>query len=555
MQLVFIRNWQRLSMIYWKIYKIKTLQLDKYLYNLWWKELIVLQRQYTKKIQKMLDVWYQETLKTIENDMTVKYNDLYIDQSQFVDIEKAITGDDFYMATQMLQDGFNVGAKQINKAFSNDVRIDATFGLDPSDALSYSNDKAWQLITGIDNVAKKRINNIISTGIEKWWWYNKLADELKRDFAFSNYRAKLIASNEIGDAYLQWKDAQFNRYRNKFNMNWYKKWMSHKDDRTNTDICLPNDEQGWIPYDQMFQSGHAWPLGHIWCRCNCTYSLFKPDGDDLTPDDATIIDEIQTEITEDNTFDEWLRPDNYDTISTQALPPNFFNAIGEKAVYSKWGIQSYYTEYNGFENNIINLWSRWKKTQVYARKVTEVHEAWHFMFTKKIMKNKEMYEKALRVFDQSFDEIAEKIQDKIFADKFTSWYNTFELAKDLLEELGDLAKENQYFIDNVERTSRGIKYMSKELSERFAKDFSALMDTLWSVTREKRVGAWHGSFYYMQSEKAYYYKWVDVREKQLQEFFAHLNEVHFMDNPLIKKYLPETYNAMKWYYTSIWMPF
>jgi hypothetical protein len=46
-----------------------------------------------------------------------------------------------------------------------------------------------------------------------------------------------------------------------------------------------------------------------------------------------------------------------------------------------------------------------------------------------------------------------------------------------------------------------------------------------------------------------------ITEKQLQEYFAHLNEVHWIGNPLIEKFLPETYKAMKEYYTSIGLDF
>lgn len=90
----------------------------------------------------------------------------------------------------------------------------------------------------------------------------KLANELKRDFAFSDYRARLIASQEIGDAYLNGKDRQFARYTNNYGQRGWKKWVSHRDDKT-TPECLANDDQGWIHYDQEFKSGHMKPLRHV----------------------------------------------------------------------------------------------------------------------------------------------------------------------------------------------------------------------------------------------------------------------------------------------------
>lgn len=88
--------------------------------------------------------WYKDTLETIKNNPDVKINDLMIDQEQFID--KDISNKDFEEYSEMMTSGFNIGARQLNQAFKKDIKVEATFGLDPGDALRYANDKAGDRI-------------------------------------------------------------------------------------------------------------------------------------------------------------------------------------------------------------------------------------------------------------------------------------------------------------------------------------------------------------------------------------------------------------------------
>ena len=177
----------------------------------------------------------------------------------------------------MLSKAYKFGKKQLDTLLSAEVKVDANFGLSADDALRWAREYGAKQIKGIDDSTRKRINDLVVQGLNKGWGYNKLADALKQDFAFSDYRARLIASHEIGVAYIEGKTMQFERYRSEFGKRGYKRWVSHRDDRTNLEICWPNDEQGWIEFDQEFQSGHMKPLGHIGCRCNVVYRLFNPN--------------------------------------------------------------------------------------------------------------------------------------------------------------------------------------------------------------------------------------------------------------------------------------
>jgi len=259
-------------MIYTKIYKLKILKEEKKLFDLWWQDLIKLQKQYIKVIQKILDEQFKETIKELEKDTELKYNDIFIDQTQFIDKDFAENANKFI---DMLYKATLIWIKQLNKLFSKEVTVDASFWLKPAEALEYAKELAGDRITKIDNYTKTRINSLLVQWLEKWRWYKKLASELKKDYWFSTYRATLIASNEIWTAYIQWKDMQFAKYKSEYWQVWWKKWISHKDDRT-TEGCLWNDEEWWIEYDQEFKSWHKTPPRFPWCRCNIVYRLFKP---------------------------------------------------------------------------------------------------------------------------------------------------------------------------------------------------------------------------------------------------------------------------------------
>ncbi len=259
--------------IFQKIYKLKVLKSELKLFYWGGPELVKLQNQYIKVIEKILKEQYKEILEEISKNTEVKYNDIFIDQSQF--IEKDFS-DNLEKISNMISKAFSIGKSQLNKLIGKEVTVEASFGLSADDALKYANDYAWKLVKWLDETSKKRINDLITKGIDKGWGYQKISEALKIDFAFSDYRARLIASNEIGTAYIQGKNEQFSRYRSEYGQTGWKNWISHKDDVTTAE-CLANDEEGWIAFDQEFQDGHKTPPRFPWCRCNITYRLFKPE--------------------------------------------------------------------------------------------------------------------------------------------------------------------------------------------------------------------------------------------------------------------------------------
>jgi len=259
-------------MNYTQIYKIKIAKATKKLYDLGGKELIALQVDYIKLLTKIAWEDYETILSELEKNPEVKYNDLYIDQSK---VKKGL-GDFFDAISGIISSAFQIGAVELNKDLKDEVKVETSFNISDEETLAWAEEFAGKRITGIDEYTKKRVNKLITTGIEKGWGYGKLAKALKKDYAFSTYRARLIASNEIGEAYINGKNEVFKKATSEYGEKGWKKWIAHNDDRT-TEGCRTNHSQEWIEFDQEFKSGHMTPPRFPWCRCNIVYRLFDPN--------------------------------------------------------------------------------------------------------------------------------------------------------------------------------------------------------------------------------------------------------------------------------------
>lgn len=531
-------------MIYSAIYKLKIKKETEKLYNLWGQQLITLQERYIKSISLMLGRWYKLALAELKNNTEASYNEVFIDQKQFM--SKEISWDDFKMFSKMLKEWFNAGAKQLNSSFKKDVKIDTSFSIDPADSLKYANQFAWSKIKGIDDYSRARIKSLITQGLDKGWGYNKLAKELKLDYSFSTYRARLIASQEIWEAYLSWKQTQFERYTRRYNEKGWKHWVSHRDSRT-TGGCLWNDYQWWIPADQNFESGHERPTRFPWCRCNCVYRLFDPrdQWDTLTPDNAEETDTIQSTILQDDQFDDGIKPIWYDKHSTWVLPAKYFNAIWKQAEYITPKGRAYYQ----WAGDKINVWvhaDEWTKQYV------EVHEVGHFFFTRKVLKDETNFAKFKAIYKASAKEMKELIKDKILRHLFNPHNWVHEIWKALFDKYSEIARVSEYTVD----VSKLVLWSWREidqikLSPQYQKQIWSFMDTIGALNKEASVGWWHGKSYYKNSITVFTDGLSKVSEKQCQEYFAHLNESYWIGNPIIETLLPETYNAMKEFYKEI----
>ena len=122
------------------------------------------------------------------------------------------------------------------------------------DKLIPNPDAKWQ----ISDMARDAIRRDVAKAFEEGWTPNQLAEKLAMDHAFSPARALMIARDQIALAQEAGSFAYF-----KAAGVTGKKWVA----LDACPICTKNSEQGVIPIDQPFQSGHMYGPAHPNDRC------------------------------------------------------------------------------------------------------------------------------------------------------------------------------------------------------------------------------------------------------------------------------------------------
>lgn len=513
-----------LSMSIWVIisnYIIK--QEEEKLFDLWWKSLVKLQEWFSKFITESFQKSYKIIIDELARHPEIQINELlaFLGKDE---INKMIDEDDLNKCSEYINSAIKIWVTNVDKAFGDKTNVTLSFWIQNEKTIQRAQENAWKLITRVNDYSKQRIGTIITEWIKNGYGYSKIAAEIQKDYSFSNYRARLIASNELWEAYLQWQEAKFTEYLQYSGRKWWKQWMSHRDQHT-TDWCLANDYEWRIEFDKEFKSWHMRPKRFIGCRCSIVYRLVNPTEDRLTLENAVQQDLLQSDVLEDKWFLEWMKPDNYDKYTTRVLSPAYFNTIGEKAIYIKPKGRAY----NKW--NEINLWDIYDTD--YQKKRVEAHEVWHFFFSNVILTKKDNLEEFKNVFSIWYEELKEVVKDEIIYKILTS--TSSKTAADLLV----------------------VKMKDKILSKwpnKVYEDILACLDTVCALSRWK-LWMWHSKKYFRSWNSVFRLENNYVTEMQWHEFFAHLNEVYWLENDAIKEILPKTYKAMKKFYKNIWLKF
>ncbi len=157
-----------------------------------------------------------------------------------------------------------------------DLAMKISFDLDNPRAVQYLKDYGAKLVANIDDTTRDYLQTLIAQATTEGWSYDRTAEAIidrYHEFAVGrpqehiDSRAHGIAVTEIGNAYAE-GNLQVAQQLQAAGLEMEKFWSTVNDDKVNPEICAPNQEQGWIPLDQPFQSGHQRPLGHPYCRCD-----------------------------------------------------------------------------------------------------------------------------------------------------------------------------------------------------------------------------------------------------------------------------------------------
>jgi len=122
----------------------------------------------------------------------------------------------------------------------------------------------------IDETTRDMLNRTITQAIDEGWGINKLADFIQDGpnstdemFAFSDYRARMIARTETIDAHNAGVLGGFKEAKDA-GVNVQKEWWP---DAEACEICLENADAGPIELDDVFPSGDDAPTAHPGCEC------------------------------------------------------------------------------------------------------------------------------------------------------------------------------------------------------------------------------------------------------------------------------------------------
>ena len=177
---------------------------------------------------------------------------------------------------------YSLWSELINKQINWQIMFWISFDIDNTLALEYAKTRAWELILKSDKTTQKEVSKIINAGLERNLPAKEISKIIRRRFKkYSYYRASLISTMELSNAYEYGKLKQFEKYTNHFWVSWYKKNVDEADSNTR-ESHRQNTLDGWIKASELFswtQTSHA---PHWFnCRCNTLYSLYNLDKEEI----------------------------------------------------------------------------------------------------------------------------------------------------------------------------------------------------------------------------------------------------------------------------------
>lgn len=173
------------------------------------------------------------------------------------------------------------------KAVVASLGVETSFDLANPAAVRYLDRYAADLVTGIDETTRDRLNSLITGGVQQGMSYEKVAATLRDQFdnwaepqAFVRDRAELVSITEIGNAY-EYAGRGVVDGLVAAGLDYEKSWLAEGDA---CPLCADNADEGWIPLDSDFSSGAQQPCAHPACRCT---TLYRRVGSDSTAGGAS----------------------------------------------------------------------------------------------------------------------------------------------------------------------------------------------------------------------------------------------------------------------------
>jgi hypothetical protein len=140
-----------------------------------------------------------------------------------------------------------------------------TFDQVDENAIKYARTRGAELVTEVTDTTRGRLRKLMLSAVKNGMSASQLRDAVSDDFSFSNVRALMIARTEMAFASTGGAKTGYDLMRDKFDLKMQKSWLLG--DKP-CEICIANNEQGEIPYEQEFESGDLIPPAHPNCVCD-----------------------------------------------------------------------------------------------------------------------------------------------------------------------------------------------------------------------------------------------------------------------------------------------
>ena len=133
-----------------------------------------------------------------------------------------------------------------------------------------------EIIKKINNTTKSEIARILERAIQGEATQEDLIEQLRGSYALSRNRAEMIASNELGEAYVQGTNRTAQRLAVENDVVFEKQWDNVGDSNV-TQGCTHNETLGWKPQEFEFPNidglGGGDPPRFPGCRCTLDWRV------------------------------------------------------------------------------------------------------------------------------------------------------------------------------------------------------------------------------------------------------------------------------------------
>lgn len=165
-------------------------------------------------------------------------------------------------ASSSLQAGADDAIEQVPQS----IDFGVSFDLENPRAVDYLRDRAAEQVAGINDTTRGQLQTIIADGVEQGQTYSEVAATIRETFdGFGGSRAQTIAVTEAASGYVAGSLAAAADMADA-GLTMEKSWLKEED--ACDEVCIPNADQGYIAYDETFESGDDGPPAHPNCRCD-----------------------------------------------------------------------------------------------------------------------------------------------------------------------------------------------------------------------------------------------------------------------------------------------